>query len=272
MQRLLLCAGNSRLYAQSFQPPRWYIVDSHHILVAWQLACIFMLHATTMSFGFLCEYISVPKAIADRTAYAQPVGYREVELWKKGQQSFTPNYHLDDTALKHISTDEWEGERPLYDIQDTKLLVGTIAHRGLIRQQRFDNYVRRMIPHALGYFPFITAWVVLITHLENAKADVAKISDRTIPTWVDGVIYGTVVIVSHTHRIGFAPCTHLLTLCLPLWQFWAFAIVQVIFQALPPTYYWYAAALLLPHQTRVAADCTHSQFAGEANFSTFACR
>lgn len=35
-------------------------------------------------------------------------------------------------------------------------------------------------------------------HLEWARHDLAKLSDISIPSWVDGVIYGTVLIVSKT--------------------------------------------------------------------------
>ena len=52
-------------------------------------------------------------------------------------------------------------------------------------------------------------------HLEWARHDLAKLSDDiSIPSWVDGVIYGTVVI------------------------FWSFTFPQIIFQFLPPGFYW----------------------------------
>ena len=58
------------------------------------------------------------------------------------------------------------------------------------------------------------AWVMILNHIEEAKADL-KEWDPTIkiPSWVEGAIYGTVLI------------------------FWSFAFVQIIFQALPPGYY-----------------------------------
>ena len=51
-------------------------------------------------------------------------------------------------------------------------------------------------------------------HLEWAKHDLGEITDRTIPPWVNAAIYGTVFI------------------------FFSFAIVQMIFQRLPPGFYW----------------------------------
>ena len=49
-------------------------------------------------------------------------------------------------------------------------------------------------------------------HLEWAKHDLGKITDREIPSWVNGAIYGTVII------------------------FWSFTIPQILFQYLPPGY------------------------------------
>ena len=51
------------------------------------------------------------------------------------------------------------------------------------------------------------AWVIMLHHLERARYDLTLITDQTIPEWVDGAIYGTVVI------------------------FWSFTFVQIIFQA-----------------------------------------
>ncbi len=57
-------------------------------------------------------------------------------------------------------------------------------------------------------------------HLEWAKHDLSQITDRTIPGWVNAVVYGTVVI------------------------FFSFAFVQLIFQRLCPGHYWGACRLL----------------------------
>ena len=68
-----------------------------------------------------------------------------------------------------------------------------------VEEQRFNNYVRRMVPHAMGWFPMTAAWVIILVQLENAKADITHISDRRIPGWVDAAIYGTVIIVRHAN-------------------------------------------------------------------------
>ena len=51
-----------------------------------------------------------------------------------------------------------------------------------------------MFPHTLGYFPMVAAWVIIIVHLETAKRDLTYITDRTMPEWVNGAVYGTVII------------------------------------------------------------------------------
>lgn len=32
------------------------------------------------------------------------------------------------------------------------------------------------------------AWVIILVHLEWARMDLEKITDRTIPSWVDGMV------------------------------------------------------------------------------------
>jgi hypothetical protein len=58
------------------------------------------------------------------------------------------------------------------------------------------------------------AWVQIIKFLETNKLDVERMHGLQIPDWVDILIYGTVVI------------------------FWSFSVVQIIFEFLPPNYFW----------------------------------
>lgn len=69
----------------------------------------------------------------------------------------------------------------------------------------------------------------------------------SIPSWVDGIIYGTVLIVSkktpriqpnHTHTHTRARNHHVYALRLHCTQFWSFTFPQIIFQFLPPGFYW----------------------------------
>ena len=91
-----------------------------------------------------------------------------------------------------------------------------------------------MVPHVLGYFPITAAWVVIVAHLEFARHDLSQISDRTIPDWVDALLYGTILIVRRRLPFGLISrsLSHVSS-CL-LAQFWSFAVVQLVFQALPP--------------------------------------
>lgn len=134
---------------------------------------------------------------------------------------------------------QWEGERPIYDIRSYKPAGTTEMTRSYryVRVQRLLGYMRcathvrcmpilhpwsyvvfflrrRMVPHVLGWFPCVAAWVCLIVQLENARNDLIPITDRRIPEWVDASLYGTFVI------------------------FFSFAPVQAIYQSLPPGFYW----------------------------------
>ena len=80
------------------------------------------------AFGFLTEYISVPRAVAhetgDRRCHAAP---------------------------RLISQSEWEGDQ----------LSGSYTDSAL-RKRRCLNFVRRMVPHTLGYFPMFAAWTIMV--------------------------------------------------------------------------------------------------------------
>lgn len=72
------------------------------------LAGLFMLHWSTMAFGFLTEYIAMPKSGVDTNTYAYPVGAYQWKLWKgsatvPGQRTFKTDYYRDMRALKIIS-------------------------------------------------------------------------------------------------------------------------------------------------------------------------
>ena len=45
-----------------------------------------------------------------------------------------------------------------------------------------------MFPHVIGWFPMVAAWVIICNHLEETKRDLALITDRKIPDWVDAVV------------------------------------------------------------------------------------
>ena len=59
----------------------------------------------------------------------------------------------------------------------------------------------------------MSVWFWLFAQLETAKRDVAEVTDREIPTWVNAVIWGTALI------------------------FMSFTFVQIVFQRLAPGFY-----------------------------------
>ena len=123
------------------------------------------------------------------------MGAYEFAIWRAGLPPPDPieRYRNDPQALPLISQDQWTLDRPLYDIQATNTIVGAESDN-FVQAQRRQNFVRRMIPHIFGWFTMMAAWIIIISHLEWARHDLAKISDVTIPPWIDGVIYGTVII------------------------------------------------------------------------------
>jgi len=190
------------------------------------LAGIFMLHWCTMMYGLLVEYISVPKQMPDYNKYKNPVGEQQFDSWRKQLEGgatnirFQTDYRRDARALKLISQTEWEGDQPYADIKqwnedavkfnDPSLPEINDKH---VSAQRCNNYIRRMFPHVIGWFPMVAAWIIICNHLEETKRDLALITDRKIPDWVDAVIYGTVLI------------------------FWSFTAVQIIFEQIPPGFF-----------------------------------
>ena len=89
------------------------------------LAGIFMLHWSTMMFGFLVEYVSVPKYRQDHTEYTTPIGPTQLKQFadsvRNGKEWSTVINYRDPNeghnALKLIDQHEWEGDRPAADIR-----------------------------------------------------------------------------------------------------------------------------------------------------------
>ena len=166
-----------------------------------------MLHWCTMMYGLLVEYISVPKQMPDENEYKNPVGAQQFESWRRQIEKnatdmrFRTDYQRDHRALKLISQTEWEGDLPYADIEQWNEDAKRTDNEFLpeikdkhVSAQRCNNFVRRMFPHAIGWFPMVAAWIIICNHLEETKRDLALITDRKIPDWVDAVIYGTVLV------------------------------------------------------------------------------
>ena len=174
-----------------------------------------MLHFVTMWLGLLTELYSRPKIYADTQTYPRPVRPKQYQEWidsGKTKSDFKVDYENDIAELKIIDQSAWDGDRTLVDPA-----TRTVAPRAgeQIEGQLFLNYTRRMYPHILGIFPFVTAWVIIINHIECARADLrVERPGVRIPEWVNAAIYGTVLIFSF------------------------FTVVQIVYQRLPPGFYW----------------------------------
>ena len=141
------------------------------------------------AFGFLVEYISTPKAYVDEKNHFHPVGPLQFQKFREGVDDFgKTDYYRDPRALKLLSQDQWAQDRPLYDIQNPDQPIAKERRDYFVGAQRTLNYVRRMVPHIFGWFPMSAAWIIMIAHLEWAKHDIAMISDRTIPDWVNAAV------------------------------------------------------------------------------------
>jgi hypothetical protein len=175
------------------------------------LTCIFMLYFTTMWLGFLTELYSRPAIIADTKNYQWPVG----RLGFTGK----PDYRNDPTALHLLSQDTWEGDRPIRDPTTGEAIASTAK---FTQAQRCSNYFRRLVPHALGWFPFCTALAVTIHHLEYSRWQLETNTSLRMPNFVSMILYGSYLLFS------------------------SFTFVQLIFQWLPPGYYWVKLQLASP--------------------------
>ena len=185
------------------------------------LAGIFMLTWATQTYGFLTEYISTPKAYADKNNYKYPVGPSQLQKFAAGASDYgLTDYYEDPRALKLIDQTEWSQDRPQYDIKEQFKETPAFAVRAVtliydnVRAQRTANWYRRMVPHVFGWFTMTSVWFILVVQLENAKRDIDEVSDNNIPEWVEAVIYGSLII------------------------FMNFAFTQIVFQRLCPGMYW----------------------------------
>lgn len=160
------------------------------------LSGLFMLTWCCMAFGFLVEYVSTPKAVVDTVNHKYPVGPLQLRRFADplNNDYGKTDYYNDPTALKLISQTDWDADRPLYDVLNDDVPIAPQRAGWFVRAQRTRNYIRRMVPHIFGWFPMTSVWFWLFTQLENAKRDVAEVSDREIPVWVNAVIVGTFMI------------------------------------------------------------------------------
>ena len=166
------------------------------------LALIFMAMFVTMWLGCLTELYSRAVIRVDNTEYKYPVG----RLGFVGK----PDYKTNPNALHLISQTHWEGDRPLRD-GDGNMVATSFDYVGA---QRTSNYIRRMVPHVLGIFSFAGPVVVMVYHFEHARWRLTQETEYEMPDFVPFIIYGSLILFS------------------------SFALVQILFQYLPPGFYW----------------------------------
>ena len=61
---------------------------------------------------------------------------------------------------------------------------------------KMPSYTWRMAPHVLGFFPYITAWVILINNFTEQLNDLPEETRKLMPEWVVWAIAGSVTIFS----------------------------------------------------------------------------
>ena len=175
------------------------------------LTCFFVMTWTTMMLGFTNELYSRPRTYVDNTVYPIPIG-------PDGRRK--EDLVAEPMALKLISQDAWEGDRPQTDASGKSLPFGA----ELETAQRQLNYLRRMWPHSVGWIPFITVWILLVKFFVTSIEDVRQFRndpDANLPDWVAVALLGTLVLY-----VSFAP-------------------VQAIYTYLPPGHYWGSEVLYL---------------------------
>jgi len=202
-------------------PPHCNLHSVQHVNVAWvRIAstsfdtsgscCVLALALTLISLmnRFLTELYSRPAIVADTKNYSWPIG----------RLGFTgnPNYEENQNALHILSQDTWESDRPIRDPTTGKPIAFTTP------SQLLTSYFRRMVPHFLGWMPYLTALAVTIHQLEYSKWQLETNTNLRMPYFVNLILYGSYFL------------------------FTSFALVQIVFQYLPPGMYWVSCNFQTP--------------------------
>ena len=58
------------------------------------------------------------------------------------------------------------------------------------------NYLRRMVPHLIGWFPYLTAWAIIRNNFNEQIDDLCEGLRERMPDFVFWIIYGSFVIFS----------------------------------------------------------------------------
>lgn len=181
------------------------------------LGCFFVLVWTCFMLGFVNELYSRPRFKEDLKTYAWPAGpvqandARERAKKRLSSAVYSVRYGQDPRALKLISQDAWEGDRPLWndDGNATKDVE-------FVESQRSSNYNRRMLPYALGLAPGVTPWAILTAVYFRRRNDLKDIAG-------EGADY------EDWHVLLFFGCAILS---------WSKALILPIYEYIPPAHFW----------------------------------
>lgn len=118
------------------------------------------------------------------------------ELWSRPHREYGPN----DDGRYDVT--RWQG-----DIRDVKPGVqwselknaDEKCHRMHFIQRRRTNYILRMLPHIIGWFPYIAAWWVVLSgfyeQLDHLRREDEDLFDK-VPRFVPWAVFSTAAIFS----------------------------------------------------------------------------
>lgn len=203
------------------------------------LTCYFMLTWTTMMLGFTNELYSRPKSFVGGTKYTIT-------------STYTITATTDPFVLKMIADDAWEGDRAQKDAAGNK---PQYRQDNPVAERKY-NYLRRMWPHFLGWFPFLTVWVLMVKFLFTSISDTRELRgrpDASMPDWVLLTILGTFILYT-----SFAPVQALYTY-LPPAHFWGSEVCYVLLSLIAKVYlgmFLLLNVILADEMERVAPELT----------------
>lgn len=146
-----------------------------------QLSMLFMLMFCTQMFGLLTELLARP---AKR-------GEDGVRGWANDPVRSVDFVNAEQKRRKIMDLCKVENPNSLDMLTEDELCI--LARHA---QEYTLAWAQRLFPHVLGFFPYITIWVVLMTHfrdsLEDVRIENESLWDR-IPDFVVPAVGGTLV-------------------------------------------------------------------------------
>lgn len=132
------------------------------------LAALFFLSFATMWCGYFTELLSRPALKEDGS------GDYNYEKW----------------------ANDPDPPKPLEEGADGKALDDHKNEWRHYTWARFKNYAWRMFPHILGFFPYVTAWVIILNNFFEQIEDLCDGLRDRMPDFVVWIVFGSAVIFS----------------------------------------------------------------------------